>query len=145
MSLSAARREPRILLVEDNPVDAILIKRALEDGGFKRAPVVLDDGKPALELLQKQGEFAGDSLPDLIILDLNLRRVHGEQVLRFIRQQPELNALRVIVLSAAPEDLTRASAEQADCCVEKPTDAASFQNLSRRISAFYWGGTADAV
>ncbi len=69
--------DPKILLVEDNPVDAILIKQALENGGFKRAPVVLHDGKPVLELLRQQGEFAGDRLPDFIILDLNLRHFDG--------------------------------------------------------------------
>jgi CheY-like chemotaxis protein len=142
MSDSLTRPEPKILLVDDNPVDVLLIKRALANGGFRNAPIVLDDGEPALELLQGQGRFAGDSLPDFIILDLNLRRMDGGEVLKFIRGHAELNALRVIVLSSSPEDVMRSNAVQADCYLLKPTDVASFQNLGKRIRAFYWGESA---
>jgi CheY-like chemotaxis protein len=139
------RPEPKIWLVEDNPVDVLTIKRALRNGGFKNQPVVMDDGEPALALLRRQGGLEAECLPDLIILDLNLRRVDGAEVLAYIRQTEELKALRVIVLSSSPEDVMRSSAPNADCYIEKPTDVASFQNLGRRIHTFYWGGHVAAA
>jgi CheY-like chemotaxis protein len=145
MPNSLTRPEPRILLVDDNPVDVLLIKKALANGGFRNTPVVVDDGEPALELLQGQGQFAGESLPDFIILDLNLRRVDGGEVLKFIRGHAELNALRVIILSSSPEEVMRSNAVQADCYIQKPTDVASFQNLGKQISAFYWGETTSGA
>jgi two-component system, chemotaxis family, response regulator Rcp1 len=137
--------EPKIWLVEDNPVDVLMIKRALRNGGFKNQPVVMDDGEPALALLRIQRGPEAESLPDLIILDLNLRRVGGAEVLAYIRQTEELKALRVIVLSSSPEDVMRSSAANADCYIEKPTDVVSFQNLGRRIHTFYWGGRASTA
>jgi CheY-like chemotaxis protein len=144
MSDGLTQPEPRILLVEDNPLDVLMIKRALKNGGFKNQPQVLDDGEPALALLRKQrGEI--ESLPDLIILDLNLRRVDGCEVLSYIRQTEELRSLRVIILSSSPEDVMRSTAARADCYIEKPVDVASFHNLGARIHAFYWGARQAAT
>ncbi len=143
--MDVIRPEPNILLVEDNPVDVLLIKRALRNSGFKNPPVVLDDGEPALAFLSKQGEFASALLPDLLILDLNLRKVDGPEVLAFVRRTPELECLRVIVLSSSPEEVMRASAAHADCYIEKPTDVISFQNLGNRIRSFYLDTPAKAA
>jgi CheY-like chemotaxis protein len=137
------RPEPKILLVEDNPVDVLMLKRALRNSGFKNQPLVLDDGEPALAFLQRKVPFEAESLPDLIILDLNLRRVDGGEVLAFIRKTEELKALRVIILTSSPEEVMRSTAANADCYIEKPTDVASFQNLGNRISSFYWGAPAE--
>ena len=78
-------------------------------------------------------------LPDLVILDLNLRKVDGPEVLSFIRNTPELRSLRVIVVSSSPEDVMKSSAAEADCYIEKPNDVVSFQNLGNRIRSFYLG------
>ncbi len=134
MSIDVTRPEPKILLVEDNPVDVLMIKRALQNGGFQNQPIVLDDGEPALAYLRQ-----GAPLPDLVILDLNLRRMDGPEVLSHIRRTPELKALRVILLSSSPEDFMRSSTAQADYYIEKPSDAASFLNLGERIRSFYLG------
>jgi CheY-like chemotaxis protein len=139
MSDGSTRREPAILLVEDNPVDVLMIKRALRNGGFQNQPVVLNDGEPAIALLQQLSASVDESLPDLVILDLNLRRVDGSEVLAYIRETAELKSLLVILLSSTPEDLMRATAADADCYIEKPADLASFQNLGTRIYDFYWG------
>jgi CheY-like chemotaxis protein len=88
--------------------------------------------------LSHQSGFEGQPLPDLVILDLNLRKVDGPEVLAYIRRTPELQSLRVIILSSSPEDVMKSNAEQADYYIEKPTDAASFLNLGQRIRTFYW-------
>jgi CheY-like chemotaxis protein len=134
----STRPEPKILLVEDNPIDVLMIKRALRNGGFKNQPSVLNDGEPALALLETF-RSESENLPDLVILDLNLRRVDGGEVLAYIRQTDELKSLRVIILSSSPEDVMRASAPHADCYIEKPSEASTFTNLGARIHAFYWG------
>ena len=103
--------------------------------------MVLDDGEPALALLGRKGRFEDEPLPDLVILDLNLRRVDGPEVLSYIRKTPELDGLQVIILSSSPEDVMKSSAAQADYYIEKPTDIISFQNLGNRIGSFYWGET----
>ncbi len=137
MSNNETHSEPRILLVEDNPVDVLMVRRALKNGGFQNPPIVLDDGEPALEFLAQRGGFAGAALPDLVILDLNLRKIDGPEVLSFIRRSPKLRGLRVIILSSSPEDVMKSHAEHADYYIEKPTDAASFLNLGTRIRDFY--------
>ncbi len=137
-SSEETRPEPRILLVEDNPIDVLMVRRALKNGGFKNQPTVLDDGEPAMAYLSQQSGFEGEPLPDLVILDLNLRKVDGPEVLAYIRRTPELRRLRVIILSSSPEDIMKSNAEQADYYIEKPTDAASFLNLGQRIRTFYW-------
>jgi chemotaxis family two-component system response regulator Rcp1 len=131
-------KQPTILLVEDNPIDVLMIKRALKNGGFQKQPIVLDDGGPAIEFLGRCGEFVAATLPDLVILDLNLRCVDGPEVLSFIRANPELLALRVIVLSSSPQEVMKTSAAKADCYFEKPIDVASFQKLGESIGNFYW-------
>ena len=138
MSDDETHPEPKILLVEDNPIDVLMIRRALKIGGFQNQPVVLDDGEPALAFLARQGPFEGETLPDLVILDLNLRKVDGAEVLSYIRRTPELQTLRVIMLSSSPEDVMKLSAAHADHYIEKPCDANSLQNLGARIRSFYW-------
>ncbi len=144
MSIDETRPEPNILLVEDNPVDVLMIKRALRKAGFKNRPTVLDDGEPALAFLGEQINMEGGALPDLVILDLNLRRVDGPEVLSYIRGTPALKALRVILLSSMPEELMKAKTAEADCYMEKPDDVTSFLNLGERIRSFYWGAAKAA-
>jgi CheY-like chemotaxis protein len=139
VSSDGRRPEPKILVVEDNPIDVLMIKRALSNGGFKNKPIVLDDGEPALAFLGRQGSFQAESLPDLVILDLNLRKIDGPEVLAYIRRTPELAQLQVIVLSSCPIDMMKASAADADHYFEKPSDVISFQNLGQRIRSVYWG------
>jgi CheY-like chemotaxis protein len=144
MSIDETRPEPNILLVEDNPIDVLMIKRALRNSGFKNQPIVLDDGEPALAFLGERINVEAGALPDLVILDLNLRKVDGPEVLSYIRGTPELKDLRVILLSSMPEDLMKEKTAEADCYIEKPDDVTSFLNLGERIRSFYWDAAKTA-
>src|ERR1700761_8294381 len=125
--------EAGILLVEDNSMDVIMTKMALKKGGFLREPVVLDDGIPAMSLLRREGEYAEYSLPDLVILDLNLKRVDGPEVLNYIRHRPELQDVWVAILSSSPADIMASLATQANCYFSKPSDMNSYLNLGAEI------------
>lgn len=133
------QKEPRILVVEDNPMDVLMIKRALKNGGFANEPIVLDDGVPALAFLQRHSPYEKEPKPDLIIMDLNLKLIDGPEVLSYIRQSNALKDLLVIVLSSWPEEAMRAKAGTADCYISKPTDVHSFLNLGNKIKSFYAG------
>ena len=129
--------EPRILVVEDNPMDVLMIRRALKNGGFAKDPIVVDDGVPALAFLKRDSPYENEQKPDLIIMDLNLKLVDGPEVLSYIRQSKALQDLLVIVLSSSPEDTMRSKAATADCYISKPTDVHSFLNLGNKIRSFY--------
>jgi len=129
--------EADILIVEDNPVDVVMTKLALKKGGFLKEPTVLDDGLPALTLLSREGEFTHHSLPDLVILDLNLKRVDGPEVLDYIRRDPHLKGLCVAILSSSPTDVMVRRASEADCYFSKPSDLDSFINLGEELMGCY--------
>ena len=128
---------PRVLVVEDNPIDVRMIKRALKLGGLEEEPAVVNDGAPAIALLSR-GEANRDvPLPDLVLLDLNLITVDGAQVLRFIRSQPELCKISVAILSSTPSDIMRANHGEADCYFMKPSDLETFDKLGKQILDCY--------
>ncbi len=137
MSTDEPGREPRILLVEDNPVDVLMIRRALQNSGFMTKLMVVDDGEPAMAFLGRQEKT---TLPDLVILDLNLRRIDGPEVLAFIRTNSGLKNLRVIVLSSSSEDVMKTSASGADLFLQKATDVESLRKLGESIRIFYLNG-----
>ena len=128
---------PRILLVEDNPIDVKMIKRALKLGGITEEPHVMNDGAPAIALLSRQKDYEEIPLPNLVVLDLNLITVDGGEVLSFIRQTSALDHVTVIILSSTPSDVVRKSHSQADCYFVKPFDLASFEILGRQILDCY--------
>lgn len=128
---------PRILIVEDNPVDVRMIKRALKAGGLIDEPLVVNDGAPAISLLSREKEYASVPLPDLVVLDLNLITVDGAAVLRFIRETPALDKVSVAILSSTPQDAVRANHAQADCYFVKPSDLTAFESLGKKILDCY--------
>jgi CheY-like chemotaxis protein len=128
---------PRILLVEDNPIDVKMIKRALKLGGVTEEPQVVNDGAPAIALLSRQNGYRDVTLPDLVVLDLNLITVDGGEVLSFIRKTPALDHVTVTILSSTPRDAVRTETAQADCYFVKPFDLASFESLGRKILDCY--------
>ena len=135
----------QVLVVEDNPIDAQVIKLALKQGGLENEPVVVDDGAPALALLCRQPPFADQPLPELIILDLNLKLVDGPEVLSFVRSRADLAETTVAILSSSPEDVMRSKAGQANCFFRKSSDFATALDLGRRIIECHTrlrGGTA---
>ncbi len=131
---------PRVLLVEDNPIDARMIKRALKIGGLFEEPHVVNDGAPAIALLARDEAYRHIPLPDLVLLDLNLIRVDGDQVLRYIRQTPELEQVCVAILSStSPDDVRSLEAAEAqpDGFFMKPSDLVAYESLGSQILACY--------
>jgi two-component system, chemotaxis family, response regulator Rcp1 len=114
----------RILLAEDNPGDVLLFREALRVCGLAYELVVAEDGEKALRLLENIGTPGNPAPPDLIVLDVNLPRHSGQEVLRWVRGNATLAAVPVIILtsSASPDDKTTATQLGADLYVQKSSD-----------------------
>lgn len=132
----------RILLVEDNDDDIALTMRALEKNNLKNDVVIVRDGQEALDFLFRRGAHQGlspDDQPELILLDLNLPRVEGLQVLREIRASPETQYLPVVVLtsSAHERDIVQSYKLGANSYVQKPVNFNDFIEATRQLG-LYW-------
>lgn len=133
-------RPIRVLLIEDNPGDADLTRETLEDSKLHLELSVIADGAEALDLLLGRGRHsAGARVPDLIILDLNLPKMHGHQVLEQIRIHPSLQAIPVIILTSsdAEKDIAQSYQLGANCYITKQVDLAAFQNVVKSIEGFW--------
>jgi two-component system response regulator len=131
-----------ILLVEDNPAEVKIAERALRESGFAGGLLVVRDGQEALDYLFRSGRHAHDSgwrCPDLVLLDLNLPRVNGREVLERLRANPDLKAVPVLVLSTSdrPEEVEEAYAAGANTYIQKPQDFGRFVEVLRAVQA-YW-------
>lgn len=128
-----------ILLVEDSPGDVGLTKEALRESKVKNSLNVVSDGIEALAFLRKQGRYAGAPRPDLILLDLNLPRKDGREVLEEIKNDPRLKAIPVVVLttSAAEQDIVRSYNLHANSYVTKPVDFDQFLRVVHVIEDFW--------
>jgi chemotaxis family two-component system response regulator Rcp1 len=129
-----------ILLVEDNPGDARLAVEALKDGKVRNNLYHVEDGVEAMQFLHRQGEeYAHAPHPDLILLDLNLPRKDGREVLAEIKEDPELRLVPVVVLttSEAERDLVRTYDLHANAYVVKPIDLDQFVEVVQAIEDFW--------
>lgn len=128
-----------ILLVEDNPGDVRLTVEVLKDARIANALNVVSDGVEALDYLRRQDRFAGAAPVDLILLDLNLPRKDGREVLTEIKDDPELRKIPVIVLttSSAEADVAAAYDLHANCYITKPVDLDMFMDVVRSIEDFW--------
>jgi CheY-like chemotaxis protein len=128
-----------VLLVEDDPGDTLMIKEAFEDNKVRNRLSTVADGVEALAFLRRQGEYADAARPDLILLDLNLPRKDGRQVLEEIKDDPELRTIPVVVLttSEAEEDILRSYSLHANAYVTKPVDFDRFIEVVRQIDEFF--------
>lgn len=135
------RRGHTLLLVEDSPADIRLAQEVLRDAGFVHELLVARDGEQALRLLRREAEFAAAPTPDLILLDLNLPRKDGREVLREIKQDPKLRQIPVLVLSTsrADSDVRACYDAHANCYLAKPVDLAEFGRLAMLIRDFWLG------
>ncbi|GAC1315426.1 MAG: response regulator [Chloroflexota bacterium] len=133
------RRPIEILLVEDNPGDVRLTIEALRDGKVRNRLSVARDGVEALAYLRRDGDFAHAVRPDLILLDLNLPRVDGRQVLAEIKADPQLRTIPVVVLttSQAEQDVLNVYELQANCYVTKPVDLDQYLKVVKSIEDFW--------
>jgi two-component system response regulator len=128
-----------VLLVEDNPGDAELAKEALESGKVLVALNVVCDGVDAMDFLERRGAFADAPRPDLILLDLNLPRKDGREVLAEIKSNDNLKRIPVVVLttSRAEEDILKTYNLHANCYIIKPIDLAQFMKVVKSIEEFW--------
>jgi len=128
-----------ILLVEDSPADVRLTREALKEAKVLNTLYVVQDGVAALVFLRKQGQYASSPSPDLILLDLNLPKKDGREVLAEIKQDEKLKRIPVVVLttSRAEEDVVRAYNLHANAYVTKPVDLTQFLEVVRRIEEFW--------
>lgn len=133
-------RPIRILMVEDNPADIDLTKEALSEGKMHLEVFSVEDGVQAMEFLRNEGDHADAPRPDLILLDLNLPRMDGREVLTAVKSDPDLKRIPVVVLttSKAEEDIVTAYSEHANCYVRKPVQFDEFMKVVHAIQEFWF-------
>ena len=133
-------RPVEILLVEDNVGDVRLTIEALRDSKICNHLSVVGDGEAALQFLRREGAYADAPRPDLLLLDLDLPKRHGRDVLAAIRADPALTHLPVAIMTAsrADRDLVQAYQLQADAYLTKPLDLEQFAELVRAFEGFYF-------
>ncbi len=132
-------RPIEILLVEDNPGDVRLTLEAFKEGTILNNFTVMNDGVEALAYLRREGQHAKAVRPDLILLDLNLPKKDGREVLAEIKTDERLMKIPVVVLtsSAAEEDIARAYSRHANCFITKPADLDQFLRVVHSIESFW--------
>jgi len=125
--------------VEDNPGDVRLAREALKESKVKNRLFVVEDGVEAMSFLRQEGKYAGAPRPDLIILDLNLPRKSGREVLAELKNDEDLKRIPVVILTVSrdEEDIIRAYNHHANCYITKPLDFGKFMEITRAIEEFW--------
>ena len=133
-------RAIEILLVEDNHIDVRLTREALREGKIDNELRVVQDGEEAVAYLRRRPPFADATRPDLILLDLNLPRMDGREVLAHIKEDPDLRRIPVVVLttSRADEDILRSYDLHVNCYITKPVDMDQFIQVVKAIDHFWF-------
>jgi CheY-like chemotaxis protein len=140
MSTTRADGTPiEVLLVEDDPGDVLMTQEAFDEHKVRNRLTVVSDGAEALSYLRREGQYADAVRPDLILLDLNLPRRDGREVLAEVKEDSDLCQIPVVVLttSAADEDILRSYQLHANAYVTKPVDFESFISVIRQIDQFF--------
>jgi len=140
MSTQRLAKPIEILIVEDNPTDVLLMEEALANAKVLNHLHVMDDGFKAMEFLRREGIHAKAPRPDLILLDLNMPRKNGQEVLFEIKADATLKAIPVVILttSNASLDVMKAYGSHANCYITKPVDFDSFAEVVRSIRSFWF-------
>lgn len=135
-----ATRPIRILMAEDSPSDAELAKQAFKDGKILNELVIVKDGVEAVNYLKRVGQYAGVSRPDILLLDLNMPKKDGREVLAEIKGDPDLKSIPVIVLttSEAEEDVLKSYELQASSYITKPVEFEKFLEVAKNVKEFYF-------
>ncbi len=133
-------RAAEIMLVEDNRGDALLASRAFKQAEIDNNVTVAETGEKALSMLRREGEYATMRLPDLILLDLNLPKMNGREVLTAIKDDEHLRHIPVIIMSSssAERDIAGSYASHANAYVVKPINLESFTDVVRNIEQFFF-------
>jgi CheY-like chemotaxis protein len=128
-----------ILLVEDNEGDILLTTEAFSNARILSEISVVRDGKQAVDFLTRQGEYANAQLPDLMLLDINLPKKNGHEVLEFVKKDENLKKIPVIMLttSSSEADIARSYQLHANCYITKPVEVDSFLDMITKIEGFW--------
>ena len=128
-----------ILMVEDNPGDVRLTVEALKEGKVRNILHTVEDGEEAMKFLRRQGTYAKAPRPDLVLLDLNLPKKNGREVLAEIKADPELRRIPVVILtvSKAEQDIVKTYDLHANCYINKPVDLEQFLTVVQSIENFW--------
>jgi len=139
MPSSNPDRVVEILLVEDSENDARLMVDALFEGTLPLHVTVVEDGVEAMSYLRRQGGYAGSRRPDLILLDLRLPRMSGDEVLAEVKQDGELRCIPVVIMTSSSDDrvINDAYDKHANCCVCKPANQDEYRDVVRKIERFW--------
>ena len=129
-----------ILMAEDNPTDVLIAKEGLLSAKMLNTLYVVDDGMDALDFLRRKGRHAGSPRPDLILLDLNMPRMNGQEVLAAIKADASLKEIPVVILttSKSEEDVSKAYGLHANCYISKPVDFNEFTKVVQTIHDFWF-------
>jgi CheY-like chemotaxis protein len=130
-----------VLLVEDDPGDVLLIREVFDEQRPANRLEVVGDGVEAMDYVRAEGAYAGSGRPDLILLDLNLPRKSGSEVLAEIKGDPALSSIPIVVLttSESEEDVMHAYGHHANAYITKPVDFARFREVVHQIDDFFVG------
>ncbi len=134
------RRAREILLVDDNPSDVRLTLEAFKDGNIANNVSVAGDGVEALEYLRRVGKYAGAVKPDLVLLDLNMPKKDGREVLEEIKNDPDLRRIPIVILttSKTEADVLKSYDLHVNCYIQKPVDYNEFVRMLRLIEDFWF-------
>lgn len=137
---TASPRPINILMVEDSPTDVLIAKEALEQAKLHNSLHIVEDGVEALAYLRREGRYSAAARPDVVMLDLNLPRKNGQEVLAEVKADPGLRSIPIVVLttSRAEEDVVKAYGLHANCYVVKPLDFAAFVEVVHSIRHFWF-------
>jgi CheY-like chemotaxis protein len=132
-------KEIEILLIEDNEGDIILTLEALKEARIKNRISVLRDGDQVIKYLKKQGEYANVETPDLILLDINLPKMDGKEVLQRIKSDSQLMVIPVVMLttSDSEKDIMESYQSHANCYITKPVDYKNFMDVIQTFKDFW--------
>jgi len=128
-----------ILLVEDNEGDILLTREALEEAKILTQLTVVRDGKEAMDFLTRQGRYPDAEMPDMLLLDVNLPKRNGHEVLQFIKGNENLKHIPVIIhtTSSSPKDVNMAYSNYVNCFITKPIDVSEFMGVIASIENFW--------
>ena len=137
--MSEPQKQIDVLLVEDDPGDVLMTREAFEENKVANRLAVVNDGASAMEYLRKEGQYVDAPTPDMVLLDLNLPRMDGREVLAAMKSDDQLRRIPVVVLttSEAEEDVLRSYSLHANAYVTKPVDFQRFIDVVRQIDDFF--------
>jgi two-component system, chemotaxis family, response regulator Rcp1 len=141
MMVPGTKLQPvEILLVEDNPVDVMMTKEVFSSGRICNNLYVVEDGEEAMDFLYKRGQYSSAPLPDVILLDLNLPKKDGREVLADVKKDPSLSHIPIIILTTSEDqdDILNSYEQRANCFITKPVDMEQFTRVLECVGDFWF-------